>query len=477
MVTRSSFRRAGRRAHDSAQRAHRAVVRVVLSALALLCALGFAGSLAHAALADQLTFTVTPPLFQLSLQPGETWSSSLTVVNGNAYDITVFAQPVLFEPDGEDGRPRFVGPVAGEESTPDPSTLAGWIDVPRGGLLIKREQTIAIPLSISVPEGAAPGGHYAAILIGNRAPGTSPAESSLSVTSSIASLIFLRVAGDVTEQGRIRDFVTDRSIYERPEAKLSLRFEDQGNVHLRPQGDITIYNMFDQKRGYIPVNQTAGYGNVLPGSVRKFTFTWTADSGTWDIGRYRAVATLGYGTNGKQFATATTYFWVLPIVPLVEVIGGAFVFLWFIGWAVRAYVRRALALETARLVQEVGNRAVTSEGAAGTPLVGQAPASQHLRLETLIRPLEAGIVDLRHAGGMVEGATADMPAGTGRLSFVAFVRAYRYFFFFLAVVILGVFGARVFLSDVLSADRPYHVTVEHPDGATIDVAPLGPASP
>lgn len=416
---------------------------------------------------DELSFTVVPPLIQVALQPGETWSTNIQVVNGNPYNLAVYAEPTLIEPSGEEGRVTFLFP--GTSNTPETNsagTLVDWITVPQGALDIPGEQTREVPLTISIPVDAAPGGHSAAILIGNRSPEGVRDENQVAVTSSIASLIFVTVAGDVIEKGRIRDFATERTIYDTAEARFSLRFENQGNVHLQPQGDITIYNMFGKVRGRITVNQKSHFGNVLPESVRKFSFSWKSDVGTWDIGRYRAEATLGYGNDSKQFALATTYFYYLPIVPLIEFVGGALVLLIFFGWAIRAYIRRALYLETARLQY-------TQASAGGAPLQQplETPVSLTVKpaieLQTLLRPIQAGMVDLRSVTARkVSTESAPVPSRT-RLSVGDFIFKYRYFLGFFLVAGSAWFIAGFVFKDVLTYERPYEVEVvrDAPEGA------------
>jgi len=459
--------------------------RTIVSFFSILFAvvLFVLGTPTTSAQSGEMTFTIAPPLFQLSLQPGEVWSSSIAVVNQNPYPLTLYAEPVLFEPAGEDGRPSFINPegTAGPSGASESSNIASWITVPLQGATIQAEQTYQLPIVITVPEEAPPGGHYAAILIGNRPPEGTTESTNVSVTSSIASLVFLSVAGDVVENGRIRDFVTEEYVYDTPEARLSMRFENQGNVHLLPQGDITIYNMWGKERGYIPINQGSNYGNVLPGSMRKYTFNWKADTGIWDIGRYRAEATLGYGREAKQFASATIHFYVLPILPLIELFLALVFFVYFLGWAIRAYVRRALALEAAKggtRPEQTEPEQLASETEPYAPqedVVEEAPTEEpaELHLGTLIRPIQSGLVDLRRIGGSEDDALqhdADIAALSNRFSVAAFVREYRFFFLFIIVISAAWIAANAFLSDVLTYDSEYEVTIEHPDGTEVELS-------
>jgi len=435
-----------------------------------------------------MSLTIAPPLFQLNLQPGETWSSVISVVNDNPYDVTLFAEPTLFEPAGESGTPVFVAPPAGDdlETGEDASTLAGWITVPQGPLQVIREQTYQLPIVIHVPEDATPGGHYAAVLIGNHAPQGVSEGSLVSVTSSIAALVFLSVSGDVIEKGRIRDFFTEESLYETPEATLSFRFENQGNVHILPQGNIVIYNMFGKQRGLIPINYHRDYGNVLPGSIRKFTFTWKSDAGIWDIGRYRAEATIGYGKEQKQTALATTYFYVLPIVPLIEIIGGFIAFIVFIGWALRAYVRRALAIESAHLMASKSEQATVPFGeqqSVQTAMVLQKEQPK-LSISTLVKPIQVGFVDLRRASSVPErrpdatvlqtvrskDAVSHKGSSTEQqFYFTVFLHQYRFFFVFVAVTIVSIFAMNIYFSDVMTTSRDFSAAEIRSDGSLVPV--------
>jgi hypothetical protein len=197
--------------------------------------------------------------------------------------------------------------------------------------------------------------------------------------------------------------------------------------------------------------------------MRKFTFTWTADSGAWDIGRYRVEATLGYGKDNKQFTQADTYFYVLPLVPLMEVVGGGLTVLLFLAWAIRAYVRRALVLEMSTRTTDPMTPVQHAHPSAVQQLqVSQTPT---LELRALMRPITVGLVDLRRIrsavapqrtalDGFVEDADSDAALGFGGFFF-----KYRYFFIFIVVVSVSWIAASAFFSDVLTYERTYTVEV------------------
>ncbi|MBY0310022.1 LytR C-terminal domain-containing protein [Patescibacteria group bacterium] len=313
-------------------RLRRNVVSVV-AALVLLCA----PAILHAQTAQLLS--VSPTLFEMSAEPGQTWTSALKVVNPNAYDLTVYVSVVNFSPRGEGGEGTLL-PVLESES--EGVTLAEWVTVDSSPVTIAKEGVATVPFTVSVPEAAAPGGHFAALLVSTRPPAESPGATQLRTAQVVTSLFFLRVAGDVAETGTIREFNTVQSFYGSPRADFALRFENTGNVHLRPQGDITISNMWGQERGIIPINRQNHFGNVLPESIRKFSFTWEGEWSLSDIGRHKAIVTLAYGQDARQFVTSTTYFWFVPLVPVAVTLTSLILLIGLVVWLVRLYVRRLL---------------------------------------------------------------------------------------------------------------------------------------
>jgi hypothetical protein len=287
-----------------------------------------------------LALSVSPTLIELGSAPGESWQSSVKVINSNPFDLTVYASIVNFEPEGEAGLGRFV-PV--QEQNADQVTLAEWVTLPQASVTIPAQGTGEVPFIVSVPEDAEPGGHFAALLIGTQPPAS---ETGVGVRTSqiVSSLFFLNVEGDIIENGFIRSFTASNSFLPTPKVDFTLRFENQGNVHLQPQGDIIIYNMWGTERGRIPINYYTSFGNALPGTIRKFDFTWEGSFSFTDIGLYRAVATISYGEASRQFTDQATYFWVIPLrglfITLLSILG----IILFARWAVRSYVRRMFAL-------------------------------------------------------------------------------------------------------------------------------------
>ena len=424
--------------------------RVLVSVLALFgfLALGVPPLSAN----DSLSVTVTPPLFQLTIGPGESWASSLKIVNTNAYDVTYYAQVMDMQASGEEGRSKFT-PLVDEAKDPALRSfaLAQWIHAPSDPILVQAGTSKDLPFSVEIPLHAEPGGHYAAILVGTEPGGPHATGTVLKISSFVSTLLFVRIKGDLTESGRIREFLTSQELYQTAKADFLLRFENTGNTHVRPQGDITIYNMWGRERGKVLINQDAdsSFGNVLPNSIRRFEFSWQGSSDPFDIGLYSAVVTLTYGENGKQNISSRTYFWVVPVVPVIVALAGVGLFLLALIWFIRRYIRRALALEQKKY--------------GALPAVAQSSSSI---IETLIEPVRVGVVDLRSIAKANKETKALSPEVTRLMvdephTTVQFIRKYALFLVFLLLLVVGGMGAWLYFHKVLTAKGKFQITDVH----------------
>ncbi|HEU4677550.1 MAG TPA: hypothetical protein VFS75_02420 [Candidatus Paceibacterota bacterium] len=415
-------------------------MRRALAFAALLATL-FAPVVALAQTSQMMS--VTPPLFQLSAKPGDVWQSSIKVVNGNAYPLTVYAEVVDFRAVGEEGQGTFV-PLTDDA---DGSTLASWIDIPEGPHVIEPEKTKDIPFVVDIPKDAPPGGHYAAILTTTKPPAKAAGESAVFTSQAVTSLFFVRIEGDVREAGDIREFSVENAVVPKPEATFSVRFENKGNVHLQPRGDIVITNMWGTERGVIPINNDTQFGNVLPESIRNFTFTWQRDLSFTDVGRYRALVTLAYGENGVKSVSSITYFWVIPVkITLITLTILAF-FIALIVWMVKVYVRRMLALAGIPVSGDVSRAGNASrDGSVHVPSYRKVSA-----------PIRSGVLDLRTR----LSSAPETKSTTSTL--ISFVVEYKAFFVSLLILILIGVTAVLYIGRARTTDDDYRVIIKQGD--------------
>lgn len=385
---------------------------------------------------ESLTLSVTPTLFNMTANPGQDWVSTVKVINSNPYELSIYTDVVNFEGQGESGRGKFIPIFDGETTN---QALAEWVTLEKTEVVIPPEQTAEIPFHIRVPVDAAPGGHFGAILIGTKALNTGAGQTVVETSQIVTSLVFLRVTGDIVEDGAIREFRSTKYLSEKPEMDFELRFQNKGNVHILPQGEIKILNMWGEERGVIPVNKQTLFGYVLPGDIRKYTFSWSGEWSIADIGRYTAIATLAYGEEGRQFATSETAFWVLPwkiaTVVLLTIIG----FVMLVTWAIKLYIRKMLML-------------------AGVSPELQSARSHSSRRKvknvSVVAPIEEGILDLR------ESFSTSEDWGERFTGLFEFFTKYKIFFLVTLAVILFSSAVVWYINSASVSERQYEVVID-----------------
>lgn len=420
------------------------ISRIKTNTIAVIFAIIFlflSCSPAHAQ--ESLTLSISPSLFDMSVNPGQEWRSNLRIINVNKYDLTVYVDVVNFRPQGEGGDGKFV-PV--DPVGADGSTVAEWFSISREAITIPREQSLEVPFAVKVPQDAGPGGHFAAILVGTKPIVGDSSQTKVQTAQMVTSLFFARVAGDINELGTIREFTTTSQYLNSPEADFELRFENKGNVHLQPQGEIVITNMWGHERGTIPINHASQFGNVLPESIRKFNFSWKGEWSMSDIGRYSAVATLAYGTESRQFTSSKIYFWVIPYKLLFGVFLSLALFIFVITWLVRLYVRKML---------EMAGIDVNDHKA-------QLNKAQNIKVEKKTRghiylPILAGLNDLKQRMRMTISFKQRLQV------FIKFVFLYKIFFGALVFICFSIFIVYTYISNANTGHRGFEIAYVNSD--------------
>lgn len=428
------------------------VISIRHTLLALLVLFVCVGALPRTAAAEALSFSITPTIFDMMAAPQQAWSSGVKVVNNNDYDITVYASAVNFTPQGERGHGSFI-PVAPSD---DGLTLASWMQVPNDPIVVPKESSVVVPVQISVPADASPGGHYAAIMIGTRPPVES-GQLSIKTAQIITALFFVRVAGDVVEQGDVRTFRAAHRFVTTPNMDFLLRFENTGTVHLQPQGDIRIRNMWGRERGIIPINHESNFGNVLPDSIRLFEYAWRGEPSLLDFGHYTAELTLAYGTDVRKFETRTIGFWVIPVKPLAVALVIVLAVVWFVVRSIRAYVQYMLRMSGIDPTQQSATLQKRYVMHDGDVRIERVPVP-------ITEPVTAGYKDLR---ARLEGVHKLLDV----LHVVwNFIRSYPRFFAAFGVVIVLCLGLVWYVQLVRVEQRGYEVTVDSASGPPVTLS-------
>lgn len=252
-------------------------------------------------------FVVGPGKYQVELKPGETKVVNLIVSNRLGKEKAFQIQIEDFKGTRDLGRPVVL--LDGEKG---PYSLKDYLKIASTTFKIDNAERITIPVNISIPTDAQPGGLYGSVVIstvttgdeqvlqGENSAGVSP------VITRIGSLLFIRVAGDVKEDLLLKDFnlKNHSSILGAPPVDFQFLYENNGTVHENPMGRIYVKNIFGTEVANLEVEPWF----ILPDSLRIRELSWNP---AFLFGRYTATAEIKKGY-GELVDTNTIAFWVIP---------------------------------------------------------------------------------------------------------------------------------------------------------------------
>lgn len=296
---------------------------------------------------------IQPTLIEQKVTPGDTSSSVFRVTNlgqsADTFYVTVRDVSSILP----NGTPQFAtssADVTGLE-------ISSWIQMGQQSVTLKPNETKEISFSIKVPSNATPGAHIGGVVVATQPPNL--AQTGTAVSYGATAIVSLQVGGDIVDTIQVREFRTDKSVYNKPNVTFIARIENTGNTLIKPRGPIEVADMWGKKVATIIINDDAA--GILPNSVREFKAEWKGEGFTF--GRYQVLMSLGYGSDSKNTITEYTSFWVLPANIIISFIVGLLA-LMLVGYVtVRTQVRRKIS-EMSRIAGERGET-VSSLGRGG----------------------------------------------------------------------------------------------------------------
>lgn len=248
---------------------------------------------------------LSPTLIELNAEKGQTYNVNLKLRNVTVGDLVYNVSVDDFNASDETGSPHVIT----DSNLPRTASIRTWVStIPQFSLATRELKEISA--KITVPTDAEPGGHYGVLRFSGVAPEVDTTGVGLSASAGV--LILVRVDGDISETAKLESFFSaspegnQTSFFENSPINFVTRIKNEGNIHIKPIGNIEIRDMFGNVTATVPVNDNKS--NILPDSIRRFETQYNSD---WMMGQYTANLTLGYGTTG-QAITGTINFWVIP---------------------------------------------------------------------------------------------------------------------------------------------------------------------
>jgi hypothetical protein len=277
---------------------HRSFTTLIISCVFLLSAASIVSAQESAGI------TLIPAMIEEAANPGDSLNQVLKVSNESNVEKEYFLYKRNIKGVDAGGVPLFS--EEGEDVTG--FELADWIEIQAEPLKVPANATVELPVTIRIPEDASPGSHFGGIFISAEPPKLR--EIGAGVGYEVASVVSIRISGDVIDTARIRSFSTDKLLYSTKDVRFIAKIENQGNILIRPRGPLTITSIFGGKPEVITVNESLA--GVFPRTMRDLAFSWNSEG--FGFGKYEAVLALAYdGEDGQKTIDATAIFWVFPI--------------------------------------------------------------------------------------------------------------------------------------------------------------------
>jgi hypothetical protein len=238
-------------------------------------------------------FLVKPVKTEISLDPGKTWDTVLSVANrnGKRLDFKISLQD-------------FTAKDNVELVENSPYSLRDYIFPDTSGFYLEHGQVANIPVKIEIPPFANPGSMHIALVVSTN--------SGDNAVSQIASIFLVTVKGKALVGGNLENFV-----FNKKNKSFDVIFKNSGNVYLNPKGKITVKGLIG-KESIVNINEYF----VLPNTSRLQKFA--LPNGIY-FGKYKAKIELY-----KGFGDVSDYreisFWlfdknILIVLGVVIVVG------------------------------------------------------------------------------------------------------------------------------------------------------------
>lgn len=295
--------------------------RSFISVLLLGFCIVFPGSGAQA-------ISVAPAIVDISVKAGSASDFSILVTNEESQTLSFALTIQKFLPQGEFGQTMFLPPE-------DTSGLPDWLFLEAPTVTLRSGESRRIPVSLRVPNGATPGGHYAAIFLTQTTLDTAAGQN-VSAIPRIGVLVFATVDGALVEKATLKDVQIEQPDLSRLPVVVKATVENRGNIHIEPRISVEIKNVFGNVVKQLDANERNA--RILPSSSRVFATSWIksapldGEAGfvqafqeelrNFAIGWYEARVTVATdaGETGEMYVRFQVWPWRSMLVALVSVL-------------------------------------------------------------------------------------------------------------------------------------------------------------
>jgi len=310
---------------------------LVLTATFVLCTLYSVFCTGGAKAQQILPLSVIPPKQEVLINPGETYTTEVKFSNQSDTNITGTVTVSDFIVEDSSGTPVFLDnpQVIGTTTIAAKYSPAKWTTLGVDRAMIQSKSNFAIPVTISVPKNAAPGGRYVAVLFQPNNDITVNGNSQgqiQAVKIRLASLIYIRVAGPITESASVIKFQAPGFLEYGP-VLVATSVMNNGDYHVTPQGTVTMVDMFGRTIAKADLDSK----NIFPGTSRDYT---TILGEKLMFGKFNLTLNATYGENNDKVLTSSLVLWIFPWKVATAILLGLVIIILVIVLSYKRFVKR-----------------------------------------------------------------------------------------------------------------------------------------
>lgn len=260
---------------------------------------------------------ISPVTYNFEIKPGDSQIAKVTITNLNDEVLNYVCETENFTYVSDEGAPSFAGADLKEGVT----SLADWItfDANKEGV-IQNKKSVDVTFTISVPVGAEPGGHYAAVFA-KQIKKTPEGKTEIGVTSRVGTLILVSVPGTTVKTAEITEFNSPNFVWHGP-VDFSMKVKNTGTVHYDSTAKLKIDPLIGKT-----TEVEMGKHTIIPKNVRSYEGTW---SKKYPFNYYKITAEATDG-DGNPVTTAAVM-WAIPLIIVIPVLLGIILLILIIIW-------------------------------------------------------------------------------------------------------------------------------------------------
>lgn len=227
------------------------------------------------------SINISPPSLKLSVQPGQSASGTITVLNRGeeTVGILVYTEDWLYAPDGS---------KSFHAAGTTPLSCAKWLRIFPKKFQLEGGEKMGVQYTVNMPEDAK-GGYYAVVFFESVPSAEEERDEGMMVrfAGRLGTIIYLETEGKSTRSATVESFSVTVPQSDKP-LEMSLSYKNTGDVYIGAEGTLNIID----DEGNIFGKETFGPVNTLPGDTRGTKAEWL---GELEEGTYYTVVTLDIG--------------------------------------------------------------------------------------------------------------------------------------------------------------------------------------